>query len=352
VTYEEVEKEWKSGKAHPVYVFAGEEEFLRSELLHQLPDLFLPEEGTRSFNYDLLYGPETSMGDVIAIAQGYPMMAEWRIVVVKEAERILRSKPASTSSKKKAKSEEDPLLSYLDRPNKETILVFDLAKMGPKNQSPYKELAAKAELVEFPVLKEPLVLEWLKKRAKKFKKQLSEPAARLLIAHLGTDLRTHANELEKLITFRAGSDTITEQDVEQVVGISRTFNIFELTKAIGSGQKVRATEIALRMLAEDKDQRQYMFVMIARYLEQLIVAREMLQKGENERAIAEALELRGGAAFFVKEFIEAAKRYSREQLDQAMHMLVELEAETRRVQTSDLLLMERLMAHIIPTARV
>jgi DNA polymerase-3 subunit delta len=193
-----------------------------------------------------------------------------------------------------------------------------------------------------------MVLEWLKKRAKKFKKQLSEPAARLLVAHLGTDLRTHANELEKLITFSAGSDTITEQDIEQVVGVSRTFNVFELTKAIGLGQKVRATEIALRMLAADKDQRQYIFVMIARYVEQLIVAREMLQKGENERAIAEALELRGGAAFFVKEFIEAAKRYSREHLDHAMHSLVELEAETRRVQTSDTLLIERLITQVMP----
>src|SRR6266542_1998034 len=103
MTFEEVEKSWRAGKPHPVYVFHGEEEFLRSELIHLASELFLPEEGTRSFNFDLLYGPETSMMDVITIAQGYPMMADRRLVIAREAERILRAKPAvaETNSKKR-----------------------------------------------------------------------------------------------------------------------------------------------------------------------------------------------------------------------------------------------------------
>lgn len=339
---------WKAGTPAPVYVFCGEEEFLRSELLHFAPEVFLPEEGTRSFNYDLLYGPETALSDVISIAQGYPMMADRRVVIVREAERILRSK---AESKRKGKSE-DPLLHYLQRPNKETVLIFDMEKMGPKNQSPYKELAQSAEIVEFTAMKEPAVAEWLKRRAKKLGKQMSDSVARLLLAHLGTDLRTHANELEKLITFTAGTNTITEQDVEQVVGISRAHNVFELTKAIGAGQRTRAIEIALRMIAADKDQRQYLFVMIARYMEQLLVAREMIARGEQERAIAEALELRGGAAFFVKEFIDAAKRYSKDRLDHALQAIVKIEAETRRVQIDDTLLFERLLIEVSPVTAI
>ena len=193
-----------------------------------------------------------------------------------------------------------------------------------------------------------LIAEWLRQRAKKQQKQMSEQAARLMVGHLGTSLRTHANELEKLITFTAGRPEITEQDVEQVVGVSRSFNVFELTKSIGNGDKARSAEIILRMLAQDKDQRQLLFVMIARYFEQLIITQEMLIKGEKEAAIAEAIDLRGGAAYFVREFITAAKRYRRDRLDHAMRSIVEAESTTRRVQLDDALIFERLLTQIMP----
>lgn len=348
MTFEEIEKHWKAGKAKPVYLFYGEEEFLRSELLHTAPDLFVPDEGTRSFNFDLLYGAETTLQNVLSIAQSYPVMAERRLVIVREADKIMKAKAASTSKSKKAARTEDLLGSYLSSPQPETVLIFDMIKMGPKNQLPWKDLAAKAEVIEFPTLKEPALVDWLRQRAKKHKKSLSDQAARLMVGHLGTSLRTHANELDKLITYTAERAEITEQDVEQVVGVSRSYNVFELTKAIGAGDKAKCTEIVIRMLAQDKDQRQLLFVMIARYLEQLIITQEMLVKGEKEPAIAEAIELRGGAAYFVREFITAAKRYRRERLDHALRSIVEAESTTRRVQLDDVLVFERLLTQIMP----
>jgi DNA polymerase III subunit delta len=315
MTFEEVEKNWKAGKAKPVYLFHGEEEFLRSELLHQAPALFVPDEGTRSFNFDLLYGAETNLQSVLSLAQSYPVMAECRLLIVREADKIMKSKASTSAKSKKGAKSEDLLVNYLASPQPETILIFDMTKMGPKNTNPWKELAAKAEVIEFPIMKEPAIVEWLKARARKNQKVLAEQAARLMVGHLGTSLRTHANELEKLMTYTGERAEITEKDVEEVVGVSRAYNVFELTKAIGTGDKAKCAEIILRMLAHDKDQRQLLFVMIARYFEQLIITQEMLMKGEKEPAIAEAIELRGGAAYFVREFIQAAKRYRRDRLD-------------------------------------
>jgi DNA polymerase III subunit delta len=349
MTFEEVEKNWKAGKAKPVYVFHGEEEFLRSELLHTAPALFVPDEGTRSFNFDLLYGAETNLQNVLSLAQSYPVMADRRLLIVREADKIMKSKAASTSSKsKKGAKSEDLMSNYLASPQPETILIFDMIKMGPKNTNPWKDLAAKAEVIEFPIMKEPAIVEWLKQRAKKHQKQLTDQAARLIVGHLGTSLRTHANELEKLMTYVGERVEINEKDVEEVVGVSRSYNVFELTKAIGTGDKAKCAEIILRMLAHDKDQRQLLFVMIARYFEQLIITQEMLVKGEKEPAIAEAIELRGGAAYFVREFITAAKRYRRDRLDHAMRSIVEAESTTRRVQLDDALIFERLLTQIMP----
>lgn len=348
MTFEVVEKNWKAGKAKPVYVFHGEEEFLRSELLHTAPALFVPDEGTRSFNFDLLYGAETNLQNVLSLAQSYPVMAERRLLIVREADKIMKAKTAAASKSKKGAKSEDLLSNYLASPQPETVLIFDMTKMGPKNTNPWKELAAKAEIVEFPIMKEPQIADWLKARAKKYQKHLTDQAARLIVGHLGSSLRTHSNELEKLITYVGERQEINEKDVEEVVGVSRSYNVFELTKAIGTGDKAKCAEIILRMLAHDRDQRQLLFVMIARYFEQLIITQEMLLKGEKEPAIAEAIELRGGAAFFVREFIQAAKRYRRDRLDHAMRSIVEAESTTRRVQLDDALIFERLLTQIMP----
>jgi len=348
MNYEDIEKSWRKGEAKPVYVFFGEEDFLRSELIHNLPGYFLPDEGTRSFNYDLLYGSDVQIRDVIGMAQSYPVMAEKRVVIVRDAEKVLKVKAAGSSKKGKG-AQEDPLPAYLKNPNKDTILLFDMQKMGPRNQQPFKDLAALAENVEFAIMKEPAAAQWIRARAKSLGANLTDSAARLMVAHLGTSLRIHANELEKLITFTTGAKEISDRDVERVVGVSREFNIFELQNAIGAGQKSNAVRIALGMLASGGDQKQFLFVMLSRYMEQLIVAREMAARGEQDRAIAEALELRGGAAFFVKDYITVAKRYTRERLDRAVKSILTLEERTRRIKMDDALILETLVLDLMPS---
>jgi DNA polymerase-3 subunit delta len=348
---DELLKQWKAGKAKPVSVLHGEEDFLRSELLHAAPGIFVPDEGVRSFNCDVLYGPETSMDQVITLARSYPMMAERRLIIVREAERILRAKPAgsATKSKKKSAGSEDPLLQYLDQPNPDSVLIFDLDKFGARNQSPFKELAEKSQVIEFPEMKEGEAAAWVSARAKSLGRSLSSDGARLMTNYLGVSLRALANELEKLIIYcGAERKEINDKDVEQVVGASRENNVFELTKAIGAANKPLAITIALRMLDQGSDQKQFMFVMLSRFIEQLIIARELSAKGENERAIADALELRGGAAYFAKEIISQAKRYSRARLDAAIAAIVETEALTRRKNASDELLMEMLLVRLMP----
>ena len=341
-------KQWKSGPSRSVWVLHGEEEFLRSELLAAAPEIFVPDEATRSFNCDILYGAETSLDQVLTIARSYPMMAERRLVIVRDAERILRAKPAGTSAKSKKKQNEDPLPAYLAQPNPDCILMFDLEKLGAKNQSPFRELNERAQILEFPILKDGEVTEWLRARAKGLGRSIASDAARLMVAYLGTSLRTHANELEKLLIYTGDRKEIVVGDVEQVVGASRENNVFELTKAIGAGNKPLATEIALRILDQGRDQRQFLFVMLGRFIEQLTIVRELSVKGENERTIAEALELRGGAAYFAKEIIQQARRYTREKLDGALRTLIEAEFQTRGRHTNDELLMERVLLGIMP----
>lgn len=349
--FEQILKSWNAGKAAPIYVFHGEEDFLRGELLHLAPELLVPDEATRSFNFDQLYGSETSLGDILTMAAGYPMMADRRLIIVREAEKVLRAKPASTTTSRKKKTNDDPLQNYLDRPNPDTVLIFDMEKFGAKNQSPFKDLAAKAQVVEFTVLKDAEAAEWIRDRASQHKKKMSAEAARLMVAQLGISLGLLASELEKLSIYVGERDEITAKDVEALTGASRERSVFELTKAIGTANREVAASILLRILRTGKDQRQFTLIMLYRHFEQLIIARELSGKGEGERAIAEALQLHGGAAYFVKETIASARRYSRERLDGALKAIVTAEESTRRAShTNDELLMEMLLMRLMPQA--
>ncbi len=349
---ENILKAWRTGKVAPVYVFYGEEEFLRSELLHLAAQTLVPDEATRSFNFDQLYGSDTTLPDVVTMASGYPMMAERRVVIVREAEKLLRAKPAgqpAARSKKKANGTVDPLLSYLEHPNQDCVLIFDMEKFGAKNQSPFKELAAKAEVVEFAVLKDAEATEWVRSRATMHKKKIGAEAARLMVAQLGIGLGTLASELDKLATYAGERDEITSKDVEAMTGASRERSVFELTKAIGTANREQAATILLRILRTGKDQRTFVLIMLARYFEQLTLARELAAERKSEQAIAEALGLYGGAAYFVKDTIAAARRYSRERLDAATSAIVQAEEMSRRGHTNDELLMEMLLMKLMPS---
>ena len=347
-TIQQIEKDWKAGKPDSIYLFYGEEEFLRADMLERAIDTFIPDFSLRSFNYDQLSGYDHKINDVITCAKNYPVMAEMRVVIFREAEKLFAVRKGEKAGPKD-ESKFDPLYNYLDDLNRNTLLIFDFDKPGNKTHYPWKALFAKATPVEFPAYKENAAIEWIAERAKKSGRTLETKAAQSLVAHLGTDLRTLASELEKLISYIGDSNLIKAADVEAVVGFSATDNVFELTKVIGSGSKSRAAEMALQILRADKNARYPMFAILSKYLEQLIVTREMSDRRESDQAIAQAIGLYGGGAYYVKDYITAARRYSSPaKLDNALRALVRAEFDTRRVKIDDTLLVERLIAEITP----
>jgi DNA polymerase-3 subunit delta len=347
-TIQQTEKAWKAGKPDAIYLFYGEEEFLRADMLGRALDAFIPDISLRSFNYDQLSGNDHKITDVINCAKNYPVMAEMRVVICREAEKIFAVRKGEKVGPKD-EGKFDVLYNYLEDPNRNTLLIFDLDKPGNKTHYPWKSLFTKMTPVEFPALKEPAAIEWITQRATKSGRTLETKAGQALVAHLGTDLRTLASELEKLISYVGESTLIKASDVEGVVGFSPSDNVFELTKVIGSGSKARAAEMALRILAADKSARYPMFAILSKYLEQLIITRDMSDRRESDNAIAQALGLYGGGAYYVKDYVTAARRYaSPKKLDDALKALVRAEFDTRRAKIDDSLLVERLIAEITP----
>ncbi|HET9137473.1 MAG TPA: DNA polymerase III subunit delta [Candidatus Kapabacteria bacterium] len=341
MTPSQIEQSWKKGHADAVYFFYGEEEFLRDELIRKSIDLLLPDVALRSFNLEVFDGAESKLHHIFAAAKSYPVMAEVRLVICRNTEKFFTAR-----SDERKQEENEMVASYLEDPNRSTILILDSSKPGAKNTYPWKSLHANAAVVEFAPLKEGAAIEWICERAERYGKHLETRAAQVLVTLLGSDLRALSSELEKLVSYVGAADAITLVDVETTIGVSPTYNIFELTKAIGAGNKPKASEIAQKMVEADKGERFVMMMMLSRYFEQLSIAKELVGKA-SDQAIAKALDLYGGGAYFVKDYIGAARRYSREQLDNATKAIVSAEHQTRRAKIDDKLLVQKLIAEVV-----
>lgn len=345
MTYQQLEKQWRSGKADSVYLFYGEEEFLRTELIRKAIDLFLPDASLRSFNLDQFDGAESRLVDVLASAKAYPVMAEARVIICRNFEKffVRRGKTDDADSPKNAL-----IADYLEDPNRSTLLILDSTKPGAKNTHPWKGLFINATPIEFAPLKEQDAMEWICDRAAHFGKKLDTRGAKMLVDLLGTDLRQLSSELEKLVTYVGSEEAITTADVEATIGVSPQYNVFELNKAIGIRNKTLASEIVVRMFEADKKALFMTLFNLAKYFEQLVVAREMSHNRESDQAIAKALDLYGGAVFYVKNYVAEARRYTAIELDNAIKAIVATEYQTRKTSmVDDCLLVQQLIAEIL-----
>ncbi len=229
LTAEDVVRDVRAGRVAPVYYLMGEEDYYINELSDFLVNTLLKEE-ERDFNLDIVYGADTGIAQVVELAQAYPMMADRRVVVVREAQ-ALRSL--------------DALDDYLQKPNGSTVLVF-CHKHGllDKRKAVAKKLMKVGVVYESKRLYErqlpPFITRYLKKRGLGVEQQ----AVQMLASHVGTDLCRLASEMDKLVlAVPPGGQTVTASLVEQQTGVSREFNDFELQAALANRDMERAARI-------------------------------------------------------------------------------------------------------------
>ncbi len=289
MTPEEFLQTIRQNKFAPVYLIHGEEDFLIDEMVQDFISTAV-DDSAKSFNLDIIYGNEVEAKDVIALASAYPMMSERRVVVVHDADKIGRF---------------DQIESYVEKPSITTSLLLVADKVDMRRK-PYTTLKTNAEVVESKPLYDNKIPEWIVARAEKVKKKISLESARLLQAYVGNSLRDLHNELEKLCIAFPQKNTIDTEDISSVVGISKAFNIFELTKSIGNRDIRHAVEIVDRMLTSG-EQATMMIVMITRHFTTLWKLAELRSKNISERDMASAV---GVHPFFLKEYLTQLSQYS------------------------------------------
>ena len=293
VTYDSIIREVNARQFAPVYYLMGEEPYYIDRLSDYIAENVLTEE-ERGFNQMVVYGQDTDMGSIVATAKRYPMMAEYQVIIVREAQALRGM---------------DELAYYLQKPQPTTILVF-CHKHGTLDRR--KKVAAEIEktgrIFESKKLKDSMLPSFINNYVRAKGAAIDVKAAGMMIESIGADLGRLASELDKLIIAKPGNDEpITPELVEKSVGISKDYNVFELKNALMVKDVVKAITIAKYMEDNKKTFAMPMVLaMLFNFYSNLMMAYYAPDKSDN--GIAAYLDLRN--PWQAKEYQTAMRHYN------------------------------------------
>jgi len=213
----------------PLYLLMGEEGYYIDMVCDYITQNVL-SEADKAFNQTILYGKDVDAAAVINTAKRFPMMSQYHVVAVREAQQIKNI---------------DDLIWYVSNPNKSAILVICYKyKKLDKRKKLYKEFEKNGVVLESDRLYENQVPDWITNNLRAKGYGIQPPAALLLTEYLGNDLQKINKELEKLIiTLPSGEKNISPAHIEQNIGISKDYNPYELQKALVEKNSLKAFRI-------------------------------------------------------------------------------------------------------------
>jgi DNA polymerase III subunit delta len=336
----------------PVYFLSGEEPFY-IDLVSDYIEHHILEEVDREFNQHIVYGKDADLTSILGLAKQFPMMGDYQVVIVKEAQNIKElnkssgGDESSKSSKSTANSATQQFISYLQNPQATTILVLCFKyKTIDKRSSLAKLLQKNSVYIESKKLYDNQVPEWISTYVKSKNFSATPKATYLLSEFLGNDLSKIANEINKLIINLPPSSEITPDIIQENIGISKDFNIFELQDALSKKDILKTNQIINYFAANEKEHPTVMTLnSLFSYFSKLLKFAMLPDK--SKFAAAGAL---GVNPFFIDGYAKAAQNYNTLKLKHIFYYLKEYDLKTKGVENSGINngeLMKELMFKIL-----
>lgn len=338
LSYKQLATAFRHQNFKPLYFFYGEESFQMDELQELLMEhAIAPSQ--RDFNLDIIYGSEAEASQVLGLCQGYPVMAERRVVIVREFEKL--------ESNREFKN-------YAQQPNPQAVVLLVCTTKPNLSAHPYRALKRNAAWSHFKPLYDNEIPGWIQEHVRAQGYDIEPKAVQMLADYVGTDLQRAASEVQKLITFTGGRDTLTANDVLDASGQTREFNVFELQSAIGEGRYGDATRILNRILQQASNPQSEAIMIVAvlnAYFDKLWKLQVPTAGRMSNTDVARRI---GVSPYFATEYVVAAKRFNRTSIARAFSALLAADYElkggaSRGPKLILTLLLRRLMPRV-PTA--
>jgi DNA polymerase III subunit delta len=297
-----------AGQRLPFCLLYGEEPFERDETLKWLIERWTPSVAPE-FNFDRFSSERLDLEAFLKAYQSYPMMAEHRLIVLRDCEKL--------------NPEQCKKLEAICRdPSASSTLVAVGAKVDMR-RSFFKQFNTLGAGVNFKKLYDNQVPQWIGQRAKHLGIGIDERAIALLRLYIGPNLRELAGEIDKLSIYVGEGETITGDAVQEGIGGARHNNIFTLTDAVGAGNR-RKAHVLMRRLLTSGEEPLRILAMVSRHFQLILKAQDCLQMPKEDAA-----RRLGVAPYFLADYLQQARRFSRPLLWRKMSALLWAETQLK-----------------------
>lgn len=325
MTVSDILKDLKARKFKPVYLLHGEESYYIDKISDYIEHHVL-SEAEKGFNQTVLYGKDSDVIGILNAVKRYPMMSDYQVVLVKEAQELKWGKEGDDDKKSG-----DPMLSYLDNPLSSTILVF-CYRHGKfdKRKKVYKAIEKKGLVFESVPIHETKVAGWIESFAGEKGYKIQPQAAALMAEYLGSDLSKVSNEMEKLMLNVKPGHLINTTDIQNNIGISKDFNVFELQNAIAKRDAYKVNQI-INYFADNPKNNPIPLILGALNSYFTKILKYHYASDRSPQGLAREL---GVAPFFVKDYETAGRNYGKEKVFRVISYLRECDLKTKGVDAS------------------
>jgi len=313
VTFDGIMRNLKARKFAPIYYLMGDEPYYIDKIADYIANNVLkPEE--RDFNQMVMFGSETSASQIADAAKRYPMMSEYQVIIVKEAQNIRNT---------------DPLDFYLQKPLSSTVLVM-CHKNGTLDRR--KKIASMIEkvgvLFESKKLRDRDLPVFIESYLRNNGTSIDPKAQQMIADSVGSDLTRLVGELDKLLLAMPEADKrVTPQIVEDQIGVSKDFNTYELRDAIVNRNVFKANQIIKYFDENPKSGNVYSLTPILfNYFQNLMIAYYCPQRNSSE-ALAKWLDLR--FAWQTRDFQTGMRNYTGMKVMQIISKIREIDAKSK-----------------------
>lgn len=292
--YRELKKQLSEGRIGRLYIFHGEETYLRDHYLGKMKQALLTG-GLDDFNYHLLSAREFSLQRLRELVDAMPMMSERTMVVVSDYDIDRGDREALAE-----------LLS--DLPEYVCLVfVYDVIEYKPDGRSKLaKVVKEQGRVVNFVRQEQGDLTDWIARRFRAQGKEISTNEARYLIFLCGDLMTGLISEIGKIAAYAQGA-RITREDIDAVASPQLDAVVFQLTDAIAEGNFDKAF-LVLGDLLHMQEHPIMILSVLGRQLRQLYTARLAIENGKSSKWLMELWGMR--SPYPAEKLTRSARRFS------------------------------------------
>jgi len=301
---EKIISDFKKKNFKPYYWLEGEEPFFIDEIMNYAEHKIL-SESEASFNLSVFYGKDANWADIMNACKRYPMFAERQVVLLKEAQQM-------------KDTDLDKLDAYFENPLSSTVLVVSYKdKKLDARKKIVKTIKAKGELFTTKKMYDNKLPEWVNGMVLQHGLNINPKSVAMIVDNIGNDLSRIKNEVEKLAVNLENRKTITEDDIENYIGVSKEYNVFELQDAIGKKNLPKALKI-IKYFEKNPKAGPIQLVLPSLYSFFSKAYTIFSATSSNEKDIAIQI---GINPYFIKDYMAAVKNYQYEGIEKILMLL-------------------------------